>query len=303
MSDSFELKRPLTGVETSLVSLWRTPALNRVLNAAVPFAPPRVRAWFERQRARARQADLHVRISQRGRLVPEQPLRELLASGLRELVDRVGADSLGSYLEFGVYNGTSLLCMYRELDELGLNHVRLVGFDSFQGLPPEAAVEDEGRWEPGRCHSPLEFTTAVLTSEGVDWKRVALVPGWYNETLTPQTRDTLGLGKASVIMIDCDLYSSAKQALDFCAPLIADEALILFDEFHPRGLRGKYVGERRAFDEFLRENPCFSAEPFGKYAPRAETFFVRRARAAAETLLANSQFQNLCALTALASGI
>ncbi len=231
---------------------------------------------MERQRARVREADLRELINSRGRLVPESELRALLGRGLRRLTERAGAASLGSYLEFGVYNGTSLLCMYRELDALGLEHVRLFGFDSFQGLPPEAAIEDEGRWEPGRCHSPLEFTTAVLASEGVDWRRVSLVPGWFSDTLKPDTRQALGIGKASVIMIDCDLYSSSKQALAFCAPLIEDQALILFDEFHPRGLGGKYVGERRAFDEFMRENPCFTCEPFGKYAPRTETFLITR---------------------------
>jgi predicted O-methyltransferase YrrM len=285
------------------VTLWRTPALNRVFNAAVPFAPARFRSWVERQRARVRQAELRAHIRQRSRLVPESALRTLLSRGLRDLIEHVGKNGLGSYLEFGVYNGTSLLCMYRELDALGLDHVRLFGFDSFQGLPPEAALEDEGRWEPGRCHSPLEFTTAVLASEGVDWRRVSLVPGWYSDTLKPETRQTLGIGKASVIMIDCDLYSSSKQALEFCAPLIEDEALILFDEFNPRGLSGKYAGERRAFDEFLREQGCFTAKPFGQYAPRTETFLVSRIRKAAESLAAPSAIQQLCALTALASGV
>jgi predicted O-methyltransferase YrrM len=274
-----EENRPLLGtLQSSLVTLWRTPALNRVFNAAVPFAPAPVRSWVERQRARVREAKLRARIRSRGRLVPEAELCQLLARGLRELIRREGSAALGSYLEFGVYNGTSLLCMYRELEALGLDHVRLFGFDSFQGLPPEAAMEDEGRWQPGQCHSPLEFTTAVLASEGVDWRRVSLVPGWYNDTLKPEARQTLGIAKASVIMIDCDLYSSSKQALDFCAPLIGEHALILFDEFHPRGLDGKYVGERRAFDEFMRENPAFTCEPFGKYAPRTETFLLTRKR-------------------------
>lgn len=300
--NTFEQKRPFSSLQTGLVNLWRTPALNRVFNAAVPFAPSRVRAWVERQRTRIREAELRAQIRERGRLVPEPELRALLSRGLRALVDRVGRHSLGSYLEFGVYNGTSLLCMYRELEALGLENVRLYGFDSFQGLPPEAAVEDEGRWEPGRCHSPLEFTTAVLQSEGVEWSRVSLVPGWYNETLTPDMRETLGLAKASVIMIDCDLYSSSKQALEFCAPLIQDEALILFDEFHPRGLTGKYVGERRAFDEFLREQGCFTAKPFGQYAARTETFLVSRVRAAAQKVVGHPAIQQLCALTALAAG-
>jgi O-methyltransferase len=279
MLNSFKEIVPLViSLQAGLVLLWRAPGLNRLFNAAVPHTPAPVQAWVERQRASARAADLRARIASRSRLVPETDLRALLRRGLRTLMDRRPDAPLGSYLEFGVYNGTSLLCMYRELAALGVDDVRLFGFDSFQGLPSSAAIEDEGRWQPGRCYSPLEFTTAVLETEGVDWTRVTLVPGWFSDTLTAATRATLGVSKASVIMIDCDLYSSAKQALDFCAPLIRDEALILFDEYHPRGLAGKYAGERRAFDEFLREWPCFSAEPFGQYARRAETFIVTRTR-------------------------
>ena len=185
---------------------------------------------------------------------------------------------MGDYLEFGVYNGTSLMCMHHELRSAGLDHVRLFGFDSFQGLPASAAVEDEGRWRPGQCRSPLEFTTAVLKAEGVDWNRVTLIPGWFSDTLNDDTLARHGIRKASVIMIDCDLYSSAKAALNFCAPLIHDEALILFDEWNPRGMEQKTVGEKRAFQEFLAETGSFSAVPFGQYGPRTQTFLISRIR-------------------------
>src|SRR5688572_22611720 len=198
MLNSFKEIVPLfISTQAGLLLLWRAPWLNRMFNAAVPHAPAPVRAWVERQRASARAADLRARIASRSRLVPETDLRALLRRGLRTLVDRRPDAPPGSYLEFGVYNGTSLLCMYRELAALGFDEVRLFGFDSFQGLPSSAATEDEGRWQPGRCHSPLEFTTAVLEAEGVDWTRVTLVPGWFSDTLTAGTRATLGLSKAS----------------------------------------------------------------------------------------------------------
>ena len=270
--------KPRGRVTTALLKVWRTPGLHRVFTSMVPYAPAGVRAWVERERARVRQAELERRIRNRTRLVPETDLRALLARGLSTLIERYGRHSIGSYLEFGVYNGSSMLCMYRELEALGLQHVRLFGFDSFQGFPPWAAHEDNGRWQPGRCYSPLEFTTAVLETEGIDFERVTLVPGWFSETLHDGTRKRHGIRKASVIMIDCDLYSSTKEALNFCAPLIQDEALVLFDEWHARGLDGQSLGEKKAFEEFLGEWGCFTATPFGKYAARTETFLVRRTR-------------------------
>ena len=253
-----------------------------MFNAALKYAPGVIRQRLEAERARVREEDLTSKIRQRSRLVPEASLREVLTRGVLALADRYGRESLGDYLEFGVYNGTSLTCMYRVMESAKIEHVRLFGFDSFQGFPASAAVEDEGRWQPGRCYSPLEFTTAVLEAEGIEWSKVALVPGWFSETLNSDTLTQHQIRKASVIMIDCDLYSSAKAALTFCAPLIQDEALILFDEWNPRGLEGKTLGEKKAFQEFLTESGCFSAVPFGKYGPRTETFLVSRVRRSAD---------------------
>jgi O-methyltransferase len=263
-------------IRASLLKLWRTPGLNRLFNVTLPYAPRSLRARVERERGYVRQSELEARIHTRVRLVPEAALHALLMRGLRTLVERHGRERVGDYLEFGVYNGSSLLCMFGALRQIGLDYVRLFGFDSFQGFPPNAAHEDEGRWQPGRCFSPLEFTRAVLEEHCIDPTRVTLVPGWFTDTLNNVTREQHRISKASVIMIDCDLYSSTKEALHFCAPLIQDEALLLFDEYYPRGLEHKNLGERRAFDEFLQETRCFEAEPFQQYAPRTQTFFIRR---------------------------
>lgn len=252
--------------------------MNQVFNATLSFVPAAVRERVERERASVRRFELEARIRRRARLVSETALQTLLGKGLGVLVARHGRERLGDYLEFGVYNGSSLMCMFRALNELSLNHVRLFGFDSFQGFPQSAAHEDEGRWVPGRCCSPMEFTRAVLDEQRVDWGRVSLVPGWFSDTLNEVTREQHLMARASVIMIDCDLYSSAIDALRFSAPLIRDEALVLFDEYYPTGLEDKNIGERRAFDEFLQEANCFEVEPFEQYAPRTQTFFVRRLR-------------------------
>lgn len=242
------------------------------------YAPPSIRKRVEEERALVQRLEARDRIATRPRLVPEQDLRDLLSRGLRTLAKRHGREGLGDYLEFGVYNGTSLTCMYRELVGFEVPHVRLFGFDSFQGFPPNAAHEDEGRWQPGRCHATLEFTTDVLRAEGVDLGRVMLVPGWFSDTLNAATIERHRITKASVIMIDCDLYSSTKEALNFCAPLIAEEALVLFDEWTITRLPASTMGEKKAFQEFLEEQRCFTAVPFGQYAQRSQAFLVSRTR-------------------------
>ena len=253
----------------SLARLWRVRGLNAVLNASMRYAPSPVRSYVEQERLRTRLRD-------RRRAVPEAPYRELLRRGLAELVNRVGAERLGDYLEFGVYNGTSLVAAFREVESLGLSDIRLFGFDSFEGLPPAAATDDGGLWQPGAWCSELEFTRAVLAAEGVDRRRVTLIPGWFSETCTEDTARRLGIAKASVIMVDCDIYSSTKEALAFCAPLIEDHALVLFDDWHSGQLAAKNMGERRAFEEWIGARGCFAYEPFGSYNRKSEAFIVSR---------------------------
>ena len=256
-------------IRQRLLRLWRTPAVNRLLNGSLRYAPGPVRAYVERQR-------LRVRLRERRRALPEQPFRRLLNRGITELAGRSGTGGLGDYLEFGVYNCTSLVSAFRELAALQLHHVRLFGFDSFQGLPAAAASEDDGVWQPGAWSSDLAFAEAVLAAERVERARVTLVPGWFSDTCTANTARRHDIAKASVIMVDCDLCSSTREALEFCAPLIRDHALIVFDDWHAGQLAAKNMGERRAFEEWLASSQCFSAEPFGSYNRKSESFIVSR---------------------------
>ena len=84
--------------------------------------------------------------------IPWVLVRELkpkFTKALKILTDKVGASSMGDYLEFGVCEGTSLVCMFQALTELKLNDVRMFGFDSFEGFPAIAAIDIENELQPG----------------------------------------------------------------------------------------------------------------------------------------------------------
>lgn len=201
----------------------------------------------------------------------DEGLRAVLRRRIREMQARNGAKELGDYLEFGVYQGNSLIHVHDSLQEAGLGHIRLFGFDSFQGLPETA--EREGIWSNGQYRADLEFTRDRLRQNGVDLDRAVLVPGFFSETLSDELVAEHGIESASLIMIDCDLYSSAREALDFCEPLIRDEALVLFDDWHSTA---PDEGEQRAFNEFLEKNPHFEAEPYEAYSDNSMAFLLRR---------------------------
>ena len=247
-----------------LWELWTRTALHRHVNAAIERLPDGPRSWIQRRKRRIRgwQAGLRLRLME-GRdtpLVPERELEHTYREALAFLASEDVSGDVGDYLEFGVYVGTSLLCMHRASEAVGLGSLRLFGFDSFQGLPEAAATEDEGRFGPGWYRAEYPVVREHLTRRGIDWTRTVLVPGWFEDTLNTELARRLRIEKAGVIMIDCDIYSSARAALDFCAPLIRDRAVVVFDDWPGDAPEAKLLGERRAFDEFLADNPDLTAE-------------------------------------------
>jgi O-methyltransferase len=210
-------------------------------------------------------------------LVPQDEFTACCGNAIRYL-RRLGPDTeIGDYLEFGVSRGTALACMAQTLVSADLRHVRLFGFDSFLGLP-SVAVQEGGQkqgWMPGDFRSSRFATRRYLSRNGVDLSRVKLVKGWFKDTLTQTTRNRLGILKASLVMVDCDIYSASREALWFCEPLIKDRTVFFFDDWGWRSDIGE-IGQKEAFDEFLGEFRQFSAEPLPAYLPQARVFLVTR---------------------------
>lgn len=260
------------------VALGRALRLPQLMDRLERFMPDRLLYWERARRRGARRGagDVTRQRPLDKPLLPERELEEKYREVLSLLLERNEAGDMGDYLEFGVYVGRSLSCMHRALAHHGLDHVRLFGFDSFEGLPASAASEDRARWEPGEFSVDLETALRFLEGWKVDMSRVTLVKGWFDDTLTTELAERHSIRKASVIMIDCDLYSSSKTALDFCANLIADDAVILFDDWSTGGLAEKRLGERKAFEEFLEAHPTLSARELGGYSEFSTAFLVSR---------------------------
>lgn len=120
------------------------------------------------------------------------------------------------YLEFGVFEGETMRWW---CDHLKAPGARLVGFDSFEGLP-EA-------WRPGFDEG--QFSTGGPPD--IEDSRVSFVAGWFDETLPGfviPPHDQL------IVNVDSDLYSSARTVLDWVAPHLTSGSLLYFDEFADR---------------------------------------------------------------------
>ena len=222
------------------------------------FWAPRIQKVIRRRRWNqiARSGD--------GLLIDVEQLRPKLREGLAHL-SRGGKECVGDYLEFGVFQGTSMICMWEVLKEMDLGHVRMFGFDSFEGLPDVASADDGGLWKPGEFAAPYELTKGRLDEAGVSENRAVLIKGWFSDTLKEKTIARHDITKAGVIMIDADIYTSSKQALDFCAPLIQQEAVLVMDDWYACSGESN-MGQPRALTEFLTENPQFQTTDVGPYS-------------------------------------
>jgi hypothetical protein len=165
--------------------------------------------------------------------------------------------------------------MYDALLQLKLDHVRLFGFDSFMGLPPEVRSEDGGVWKPGQFACPRQVTADNLALKGVPTNRVFLVEGWYKDTLK-HNASTYGIQTVSMVMVDCDTYSSARMVLDFIYPLLDRTTAIIFDDWKLNDLDIKGMGEYRAFNEFVTRHQDLSIEALRGYNRKSKIFIVRK---------------------------
>jgi O-methyltransferase len=229
--------------------------LTKLIRALVARLPSRFGGRFEAHvyaiRRSAGDATGHV---------AAEELEHNLTQAINLLRGRLGTDEIGDYLEFGVYAGGTMTCADRARRAAGIERMRLIGFDSFEGLPPEAEEVNPERWSVGMFACSPEEARENMRRGGVDVERVQLVKGWFDEVLNDETRRQHAIERAGVIMLDCDLYSSTRAALEFSAPAIGPAAVLICDDWRHSG----EDGQQRAFEEFL-ERHRLEAQALGHY--------------------------------------
>ncbi len=99
------------------------------------------------------------------------------------------------------------------------------------------------------------------------------VPGFYEQSLTAETKRRLGLTRAALVMIDCDLYESTVPVLAFLTDLVGQGSILIFhDWFRFKG--SPDCGEQRACREWLARNPHIELIEYWREGPQAVSFLV-----------------------------
>ena len=133
----------------------------------------------------------------------------------------------GDYLEFGVYEGTSLkgASTYWKKISGGDSKMRFFGFDSFTGMNPQ-----KGDDHP--FYTTFDFSTEfqIIKKRFKNLPSVRLVPGFFNKTLSDGPKK-YGIKKVSMALVDCDLYSSAKQTFKFLEGVVQKGTILILDDY------------------------------------------------------------------------
>lgn len=206
-------------------------------------------------------------------LVPPEKLKNFFSYNIKRL-QKIKGNDIGAYLEFGIFNGSSLSSMYLAAEELNVK-MKFYGFDAFQGLPEGAEKEDDGVWKKGSYSCSYSKMKECLRKRKIDPDNITFVNGWYEDTLNGETKKRIGLNKIGIVFIDCDTYSSSKSVLDFIGPMLKEEAILCFDDWKLNDLDVKGMGEYKSFNEFLEQNTHLEAREIKSYNRKSRSFIIR----------------------------
>ena len=160
--------------------------------------------------------------------------------------------------QFGVYTGGTMRSIARRVSGFG----RLWGFDSFTGLPAETKGKMlEGKhWRPGgfsaadalRNYNRASLLEQILSH--IDRNNTQLIPGYFNESLTPELTRRFSFRPALVVDVDVDLHSSTMQCMTWMLEnrlLVPGLTYVRYDDWRkPRQWWGEATAHQQLSDRY-----------------------------------------------------
>lgn len=148
------------------------------------------------------------------------------------------ADKEGDIAECGVFRGSTLLGIAHLLKKKNISR-KIYGLDSFEGFPEKELKDiDKGITEETFANVSYEEVSEKIRKLG--FSNITLIKGFFKDTLKQLE------GKRFILVhLDCDLYDSYKECLNFLYDKVLPGGYIVFDEY--------VLGAKKAIDEFLSD--------------------------------------------------
>lgn len=196
----------------------------------------------------------------------------------------------GDYLEFGVWKGNSFIEAYNQINNysntfynVGLRatneknmfvDMKFHAFDSFEGLPETQNTSNPIQYFAGNYSATEELFRNRISDAGLDMDRVTITKGWFNESLNKKAADALNLRQIAVAYIDCDIYESSVDVLNFITPYLKTGSVLIFDDwFRNKGISS--TGVQGAALDWLKSNPQITLQHYYNCDTRTALFIVK----------------------------
>ena len=161
----------------------------------------------------------------------------------------------GDIVECGVGDGFHLsFLLFNMKNHKELNSKKYYGFDSFEGFP-EPSTQDiskrkakKGDWG----HTDQDYVKNNLKKIGFeekDFQNIRFVKGYFDKSFTENNEL---VNEICLLHLDCDLYKSYKDSLNFFYSKVVENGIVAFDEY--KGSENTFPGAIKAIDEFFGEN-------------------------------------------------
>jgi hypothetical protein len=155
----------------------------------------------------------------------------------------------GNIVECGSYQGGSAIFMASVAQKL-LPDVRVIGFDTFEGMPPSNHSIDaifEGEFK----NTDFDELNNFVTSKNL--ANLRFVKGMFQETIKNELNN---IGPIALLHIDCDINSSVKYCYASLKESLVEGAYIVFDD----PLNSNCLGALEAVEEKLIKEDDLNAE-------------------------------------------
>ena len=147
----------------------------------------------------------------------------------------------GDVVECGVCNGGSAAAIALGIGQPNICHTQFHLFDSFQGMPPTAAIDGrQASRHVGDCVGSVEKVKEVFDRIGFPPQNLHIHEGWFDITFPAATIPD----KIAFLHIDADWYDSVSLSLDTFFDRVVSGGIVMLDDF------GYWEGCREAFYDF-----------------------------------------------------
>jgi hypothetical protein len=182
----------------------------------------------------------------------------------------------GDYMEFGLFKGYSFWYAQHLASKHDLESMRFFGFDSFEGLPEPGEIDstENNVFYQGQYYCKKSDVVRNLDSKSVDWSRTHLIDGFFCESLVPDLKHQYDIRTVAIALVDCDLYESTRDVMFFLENVIADNTILMFDDWNCFD-GDENRGQRRAVREFLDRSPGWRLEDWFAYGDYGQVFIVK----------------------------